>query len=218
MWPFVIEINFKLTFFREYFNKYMYNMITISRFQSYSMKRLYRKTIHFLFFQIASIFKVFLVYFIQNSDQRNIALIFIITIQTSHLFNIGDHSQFFLSVEQNLIFLYLSMWFYRCDFQVFNRIDVFDMNSRFRWRSSPQRDRLRREFPLFAGRSTMGCSQRRLQLILWVDNGGGVWGRIFLRQYNKGLRRSMRGLSDSTLHVHYGSRQKRLLRWLASRV
>lgn len=111
MWPFVIEINFKLTFFREYFNEYMYNMITISRFQSYSMKRLYRKTIHFLFFQIASIFKVFLVYFIQNSDQRNIALIFIITIQTSHLFNIGDHSQFFLSVEQNLIFLYLSMWF-----------------------------------------------------------------------------------------------------------
>lgn len=84
----------------------MYNMITISRFQSYSMKRLYMKAIHFLFFQIASIFKVFLVYFIQNSDQRNIALIFIITIQTSHLFNICDHSQFFLSVEQNLIFLY----------------------------------------------------------------------------------------------------------------
>lgn len=196
MWPFVIEINFKLTFFREYFNKYMYNMITISRFQSYSMKRLYRKTIHFLFFQIASIFKVFLVYFIQNSDQRNIALI--------------SWTKFNLFI--------LTMWFYRCDFQVFNRIDVFDMNSRFRWRSSPQRDRLRREFPPFAGRSTMGCSQRRLQLILWVDNGGGVWGRIFLRQYNKGLRRSMRGLSDSTLHVHYGSRQKRLLRWLASRV
>lgn len=93
------------------FIKHSYLYVTICIIEIDVFSRIFQQIYvqyddYFPISELASIFKVCLVYFIHNSDQRNIALIFIITIQTSHLFNIGDHSQFFLSVEQNLIFLY----------------------------------------------------------------------------------------------------------------
>lgn len=94
-----------------YLIKHSYLYVTICIIEIDVFSRIFQQIYvqyddYFPISELASIFKVCLVYFIHNSDQRNIALIFIITIQTSHLFNIGDHSQFFLSVEQNLIFLY----------------------------------------------------------------------------------------------------------------